>query len=152
LYASDMNLALQSWDAGLTGRARDLLERQWPRPGQEDLRGFEWRYLSSLCQDGSRYTLRGHTGEVRTVAFSGDGKTLVTWSIDGSVRLWDVGTQRHVKLACNALTIAPDGKTLAILEQSPRVVRLWDVGARRERAVLKPPTHVWSGAFSPNGK
>src|SRR5262249_28610620 len=33
-----------------------------------------------------------------------------------------------------------------------RVVRLWDVGARRERAVLKPPTHVWSGAFSPNGK
>src|SRR5262249_10538248 len=155
LYASDMNLALQSWDAGDTGRARDLLERQWPQPGQEDLRGFEWRYLWPLCQDGSRYTLRGHTSEVRTVAFSGDGKTLVTCSLDGSVRLWDVATQRHVKLAGNvftALTITPDGKTVAILEQWSRVVHLLDVGKRRERAVLTPPTLVGSAAFSPDGK
>jgi hypothetical protein len=26
-----------------------------PQPGQEDLRGFEWRYLWGLCQDGSKY-------------------------------------------------------------------------------------------------
>src|SRR5262249_51647550 len=65
------------------------------------------------------------------------------------------GTQQHVKLAgtpLTALTIAPDGKTVAILEQWSRVVRLWDVGARRERAVLTPPTLVWSAAFSPDGK
>jgi WD40 repeat protein/serine/threonine protein kinase len=156
LYASDMNLALQSWDAGLTGRARDLLERQWPQPGQEDLRGFEWRYLWPLCRDGSRYTLRGHTDRVTAVAFSGDGKTLATSSLDGTVRLWEVGSQRHVKLvgstAYSAVAITPDGKTLAVVEQWAQAVRLWDVASRRERAILTPESEVWSVAISPDGK
>ena len=39
LYASDMSLAQQAWDAGLTGR--DVLVRHWPQAGQKDLRGFD---------------------------------------------------------------------------------------------------------------
>src|SRR5262249_23454219 len=119
--AADMSLALQSWDAGLTGRARDLLERQWPQPGQEDLRGFELRYLWPLCRDGSRYTLRGHTDSVTAVAFSRDGKTLATGSLDRSIRLWDVGSRRHVRLVSYkglSVALAPDGKTLAIAGHS----------------------------------
>jgi WD40 repeat protein/serine/threonine protein kinase len=156
LYASDMNLAVQAWDAGLTGRARDLLKRQWPQPGQEDLRGFEWRYLWPLCRDGSRYTLRGHTESVTGAAFSRDGKTLATSSFDHSVQLWDFGSQRHSKLVgskeYSAVVITPDGKTLAIVERDDRVVRLWDVPSRSERAILTPPSIVWSVAISPDGK
>jgi WD40 repeat protein/serine/threonine protein kinase len=153
LYASDMNLALQCWDAGLTGRARDLLERQWPQPGQEDLRGFEWRYLWPLCRDGSRYTLRGHTDSVTAVAFSRDGKTLATSSFDRSIRLWDVGSQRHSKLVgFSAVAITPDGKTLAIVERYQPVVHLWDVASRCERAILTQTSGVWSVAISPDGK
>src|SRR5262249_12073954 len=153
LYASDMSLALQSWDAGDTGRARDLLERQWPQPGQEDLRGFEWRYLWPLCRDGSRYTLRGHTDSVTAVAFSRDRKTRATRSWDRSIRHWDVGSQRHSKLVgskeYSAVVITPDGKTLASLELYEPVVRLWDVPSRSERAILTSPSGVWSVAISP---
>jgi AAA-like domain len=43
LYAAQMNLAQQAWDAGNVGRTVELVEAQRPRPGEEDLRGFEWR-------------------------------------------------------------------------------------------------------------
>jgi len=166
LYASDMSLAYQAWEAADTGRARDLLEEQRPQPGQKDLRGFEWRYLWSLSQDGSRQTLRGHTswfsqvnvvaGASVTVAFAPDGKTLATCEWDNSVRIWDVASRPRVKVLAGGIptsvAFAPDGKTLAIAELSGQAVRLWDVAAHCERATLSHPTWVWSVAFSPDGK
>src|SRR5581483_10445060 len=63
LYAADMNLAQRAWEAGNVSRMVHLLEAYWPRSGQEDLRGFEWRYLWRLSQRGdARFTVRGHTG------------------------------------------------------------------------------------------
>ena len=125
LYASDMTVALHAWEAGTLRHARAALERHLPQAGQEDLRGFEWRYLWGLCQDGSRHTLRGHTAAVSAVAFAPDGQTLATRGDDYSVRLWDMASRRHVKLLgyrslsgqyCGSLAFAPDGKTLAIAD------------------------------------
>jgi WD40 repeat protein/serine/threonine protein kinase len=157
LYASDMNLAGHAWEVGDTGRARDLLERQRPRDGQDDLRGFEWRYLWRLCQDGSRQTLRGHTGAVGAVALAPDGKTLATSGWDHSIRIWDLASQRHVRLVLinfqgRSLVFAPDGKTLAIAGDRDRSVRLWDVAARCERASFPHRSNVADVTFSPDGK
>src|SRR5262249_4345610 len=49
-YAAEMHVALQALAENNLGRARDLLDRQQPKAGEEDLRGFEWRYLWQLCQ------------------------------------------------------------------------------------------------------
>jgi WD40 repeat protein/serine/threonine protein kinase len=160
LYASDMNLAGHAWEDGDTGRALSLLERQRPQPGQDDLRGFEWRYLWRLCQDASRQTLPGHTGDniVRSVAvaFSPDRRALATSGLDSCVRIWDLASQRHIRLlglGSVSLAFAPDGKTLAIAGGwVRRDVCLWDVAARCERPSFWHRSAVVDVAFSPDGK
>ena len=46
-YVADMNLARVAWDENNLGRTRELLEKHRPRPGETDLRGFEWHYLAA---------------------------------------------------------------------------------------------------------
>lgn len=54
LYAAHVNLARRAWEEGNARRALELLEVHCPKPGQEDLRGFEWYYLWELCQQAGR--------------------------------------------------------------------------------------------------
>ena len=90
--------------------------------------------LTAHPQVGSRLT--GHTHPVAALAFSPDGKTVATGSLD-SVRLWDVATRRQVGSEFTGLTgvvaslvFSSDGKKLlaASLDNS---VRLWDVASHQ---------------------
>jgi WD40 repeat protein/serine/threonine protein kinase len=151
LYAADMSLAQQAWEAGDTGRARALLERQRPPAGQEE---FEWRYLWRLCQDGSRQTLRGHNREITGLTLTKDGRTLATCGLDQSVCIWDMALRRHVKLLqrdITSATLAPDGKLLALSPGLSQTVQLWDPIARRVVASLPAQARVVRVAFSPDG-
>ena len=64
-------------------------------------------------------TLEGHTGGVRSVSFSPDGKTLATGSDDSTARLWDVGSGQLTATleghtgGVNSVSFSPAGKTLA---------------------------------------
>ena len=42
-------------------------------------------------------TLEGHTEIVTSVAFSPDGTLLASGSLDGTVKLWDVSTERQIR-------------------------------------------------------
>jgi len=46
-------------------------------------------------------TLTGHAGWVECIAFSSDGKCIVSGSTDGLVKIWDAGTGAEVRFfAC----------------------------------------------------
>src|SRR6185503_15551410 len=73
LYASDMSLAQQTLKLNNLGRARRLLERHRPQPGEEDLRGWEWRYLWQLTRSSALVTLTNRPVRGFSVSFSPDG-------------------------------------------------------------------------------
>ncbi|WP_328514066.1 trypsin-like peptidase domain-containing protein [Streptomyces mirabilis] len=101
--------------------------------------------------------LTGHTGAVTSVAFSPDGHTLATTSLDKSVRLWDIATgktrtilTRSGNLA-TSVAFSPDGHTLAI-GGTDHTVHLWNVTTGKTRTTLTGHTDsVTSVAFSPDG-
>jgi WD40 repeat protein/serine/threonine protein kinase len=72
LYAAHINVAQHAWDAGNIRRVRELLEEHLPKPGESDLRGFEWHYLHRLCH-AELFTLQAGGWDV---AYSPDGKRL----------------------------------------------------------------------------
>ncbi len=91
--------------------------------------------LFDVSSGQERLTLRGHNGEVWSVAFARDGKTLVTGSEDQTIKLWDpiTGDQRLTLRGhegrISTVAFSPDGATLATASWDG-TVRLW----RRDEA------------------
>lgn len=97
--------------------------------------------------------LAGHGDLISDLAFSPDGKSLVTASYDKSVRVWDVASgeqkkffQGHAdKITC--LALSRDGKTIAS-GGFDRTIRFWDAPVEP----IEVGADVYGIAFSPDGK
>jgi WD40 repeat protein/serine/threonine protein kinase len=155
--AAQTNLAQQALEAGQPARALDLLESLRPRLDEEDLRGFEWYYLWRLCHRNLHRTLRGPAGQrVGALAITPDGKTLVSGSTGGSVRVWDVATakERAVLSGHTApiwrVAVSPDGKRAASGSMD-HTVKLWGLDRSELLATFRSSNQVRSVAFSPGG-
>ena len=96
-------------------------------------------------------------GQLRTIAFSPDGRLLATGGEDGRVKLFDANTGLNQKLLgthvgeVRSASFSSEGRFLATSGDKPEV-KLWDV-ARGElvRTVRGPTNIVETVAFSPDG-
>lgn len=111
--------------------------------------------------------LKGHQKDVSSVAFSPTTGTLVTGSLDTTLRFWDLQTGKERLSvpghAGGVLSVAysPDGRTVASAGNDA-VIKLWDgasgallktlTGHIRGRNKKAEFTGVYAVAFSPDGK
>jgi WD40 repeat protein/serine/threonine protein kinase len=157
-YLWEIGLAQQAWRENQIDQVRERLEVLEPRrPGDPDLRGFEWYYLHRLC-DASTRTLRGHTGAIYGLAFSPDGRHLVSAGhADGTIKIWDVGSGQLVRSSGQlegviCVAYSPDGRRVASGGGSDNTVRLWEAASGALIRTLRGHSApVPSVAFSPDG-
>jgi WD40 repeat protein/serine/threonine protein kinase len=107
------------------------------------------------------HQLRGvlpHTGEVRSVAFSRDGRAVLTASDDTKAQLWSVATGEHAAPAlCHAgpvlaAAFSPDGKTV-LTGSADKTARLWSTATGQPIGPALPHLGVVHAvAFDPGGK
>jgi len=129
-------------------------------------------------QNGSTVkSFSGHTDEVRSVAFSPDGKSIVSGSQDEdtTMKLWDVETGKEIKtftdrtwiIQLGPVAFSPDGKSIVTGSTRDNFLILWDVETGKciigTDFFIKVPVSVHSSgtiffntvntlAFSPDGK
>jgi eukaryotic-like serine/threonine-protein kinase len=113
-YAANINLAYQAWQESNLGRVRRLLAQTKPKPGQEDLRGWEWRYLWGLAQGDDSRELARFGGGVWRLACSDNGGLIAVGLLGFAAEergsyLYDLGPDRwsnRRRLATNSLAMA----------------------------------------------
>lgn len=99
--------------------------------------------------------LAGHQNRVVCCAFSPDGKTAFTGSLDNTLRIWDAESGKELHQCKHpegviCLAVSLDGKQ--VLTAANKTIYLWDVATGKQLRTFDETYFVWSVDFAPDGK
>ncbi len=116
---------------------------------------------SNLAQPNLLYTLKGHTGTIKSLAFGPKGKMLVSGGAenDGVIRIWNLKKGKRMGIirkahqtAVLSLLVSPDGNTLVSCS-SDNVINLWSLkNLKFTRSFVGHTSNILSLAVSSNSK
>lgn len=156
IYVADVKLADRAAAKGNVRAAGQYLDRSSPRPGERDLRGFEWRYLNAQLRRQAT-SIQASPRALYFVVHSPDGQRIATAGADAVLRIHDARRGRVLseittgQVEVNGVAFSPDGRRLASAGDDG-AVRVWDLSSRRE--LLNIEAHqdkAYQVAFSADG-
>ena len=117
------------------------------------------KLLLTLSNDAAAIGSVGHGNIVQAIAFSPDGKRLITGSWDRTAVIWDAASGRPL-IALRGHTdkitgVAFAGGSRAITSSADGTARIWDIGAGSGEETLAFPASakpLYKVVYSPDGK
>ncbi|MGD8776364.1 MAG: caspase family protein [Syntrophobacterales bacterium] len=165
-------LTVKLWDISTGQDVKTYTKRKYKRPemyspvsfspdGRHIASSGGWDYTVRLRNISSHFghvTFHGHSGLVTSVAFSSNGRFLLSGSMDRTVRLWDISTGNEMRTfkghtgPVNCVAFSPDGQ-FALSGGEDGTLKIWDISITDGGKTIEGHNEaVRFVAFAPDGR